>query len=151
MKVDGNSVRIIVPVTITGGTHDQRLAVRNSIQAQWTRAFAQYKVSTVVTSGTANTISLVNKPGMRDVTKADARGHYNSSVVTTTEKDYAWAAAHEAGHLMGLGDKYKDVKGKGSVALPGFQSNIMGARDQAGVTGAQIQQIIHSPQNTSQH
>lgn len=35
-----------------------------------------------------------------------------------------WTAAHEAGHLMGLPDSYG-----ANGPLPGFENNIMGARD----------------------
>ena len=40
--------------------------------------------------------------------------------------DLPWVSAHETGHLMGLGDRYKDVAGS-SVANKGWESNIMGA------------------------
>lgn len=38
----------------------------------------------------------------------------------------AWTAAHEMGHGMGLPDRYSYTTGK---VLPGYENNIMGARD----------------------
>lgn len=49
-------------------------------------------------------------------------------------------AAHEAGHLLGLPDHYKDVNG-GSVPDPGFENDIMGARGKA-PSERDIQDII---------
>ena len=148
VKVNGNNVKIVIPLTITGGTHDQRLAIKNAIQSQWSGDFGNLHVMTKVVEGKANNLTVSNTPGLRAFSSNDRNGHYNNAVVTTADRDFAWGASHEAGHLMGLGDKYKDVAGQGSVAIPGFDHNVMGARDQTGVTKGQIQQIIRSPQNT---
>ena len=40
------------------------------------------------------------------------------------DPNVSWVAAHEAGHLMGLGDRYKDINGK-SIPQKGWENNIM--------------------------
>jgi hypothetical protein len=44
--------------------------------------------------------------------------------------DTDWVPAHEAGHLMELGDQYENIGGV-SIANSGWGKNIMGERDGA--------------------
>jgi hypothetical protein len=56
-------------------------------------------------------MSLVVKPGLRDHADSYARGHYNSAVVATTDKDYAWAAGGAAmGRLAFVGVAARTVR-----------------------------------------
>ena len=48
----------------------------------------------------------------------------------TTDPDFEWVAAHEAGHLIGLDDMYRDVTQSGqtfSQAFVGWEKNMMAA------------------------
>lgn len=151
ITVNGNNVNIDLPMTIDGGTHAQRQAIKTAIEKQWTGVFGNYRVTTHVTPGHTNAMT-VTDGNIRDYAEAGSNGHYTQAVVTTHDADDTWSASHEAGHLMGLGDKYRDVKAPdGTVTsrpLPGFQDNVMGVRDAHHVTPGQITQMIDSPQNT---
>ena len=61
---------------------------------------------------------------------------------TSGQGNAKWEVAHEAGHLLGLPDRYHDVAGHGSQAETGFERNIMGAYAAGTIREQDIADII---------
>jgi YD repeat-containing protein len=149
VTVQGNNVSIEIPVVFSNGTEAQHRAFKAAIERQWNGNFGRYHVSTKVTNGPSNTVSFDSS---LERSFAFGQGHFDN---TTIGKDVS-DARHEAGHLMGLRDEYKetvDANGKTTAVAtdPKFLKNIMGPNAKGGngteVTPGQIEQIIASPQN----
>jgi RHS repeat-associated protein len=98
------------------------------IEKYWTGKFGKYQVVTKVvdpdhTSLRASTVTLTDK---------DTSGKYLRSYVdhesvgdsgrwNPKDSEFTWVAAHEAGHLMGLPDRYTDKDGP----MKGWRGNMM--------------------------
>jgi hypothetical protein len=63
------------------------------------------------------------------------------STITMSPSDSSLVGAHEVGHLLNLDDKYVDVPGGGSVALPGYENNLMGTGILHGASDLTQQQV----------
>ncbi len=125
----GNTVTINADIALQGpnATADLAKSWQDSINKIWNAGEWKYggckvKINASVKSGgkAKNNINV-------------GAGHGRSFVYgiggnsgTWFASDLPWVSAHETGHLMGLGDRYKDVAGS-SVANKGWESNIMGA------------------------
>ena len=116
-KID---VNITIPITYTGNGALPSITSNwnRTIESIWTGAFGDYNVTTTVTSGSMNTIRVPVGNG-----RAYVEGVGGNSGEWPSMRP-GWTAAHEAGHLMGLPDSYG-----ANGPLPGFENNIMGARD----------------------
>ena len=122
VRVDGNNVTIILPISYSGlGATPQVIQTwNNAIERTWSGQFGRYKVTTIVTKGPDNLITVPVGDGRAFVYgPGDDRGVWPS-------KRPCWTAEHEAGHLMELDDHYNSVTG---VPDRGWGNDIMGARN----------------------
>ena len=126
---DPYKVILTVPIAYKGDATEELIQTWNeSIENAWSGTFGKYEVTThvVVEKVALNEVTVVDKFGRSNVV-----GGWKGTWYTTyyrNEDDNRHTPAHEAGHLMGLPDRYEDVKGKGSVTIPGWENNIMGSR-----------------------
>jgi RHS repeat-associated protein len=148
--------RMPIRYTGDGATPEKIQQFNKGIEQHWTGQFGRYTVKTEVVNpnflddilGHANNIEV-----SQEITRHKKElfnQEDNSRAYVARFGDYAsgkwqansgewpakssdgWTAAHEFGHLAGVGDKYKDVFDKkgnfmGSRALPGWGRNILGA------------------------
>lgn len=128
VTVKGNNITIAIPIRYIGpGATAERIAELNAgIEKAWTGDFGKYKVVTKVVERIEgempNSIFLSVCEGRSKV--------HGSSYGTWYSNADGKTAAHEAGHLMGLDDRYKDVidpvtKSLSSKPLDGWGDNIM--------------------------
>jgi hypothetical protein len=140
----GNNISIVIPIAFSGGTFDQRQAMAAAITATWTGRFEQYNVVTTVIDGSSmnipvNAISIA--PGSRDAhglsrVFGDAKsGLWFGQPSRSQCLDYA----HEAGHLLGLGEH------------PDSQTIMDNVYTTSVVTPDEIQAILDSPFNVVEH
>jgi RHS repeat-associated protein len=132
VTVDGTNISIRIPIKFTGLGVTQRIVTNytQTIQRAWTGQFGEYHVTAKVdTSGKGvgkdnriNKIEIVNNQKHRSYVVGSQTGKWNNS-------GDKFMPGHEAGHLMGLRDRYKDVKQPdGSIcSMPnrGYENNIM--------------------------
>ena len=127
---DHNRITIQVAIQYVGPMATKRnIAIANKgIEKYWTGKFGRYHVKMEVLDPEKDG-SL--KPAVVTLTSKDDKNKYLRSFVQIEEDtgqwnpkdyDYAWSAAHETGHLMGLDDRYTDKKG----ADRGWRGNMMG-------------------------
>jgi RHS repeat-associated protein len=138
--VNGSQVTVQLPVQFAGAgaTPDRISAVTAAIQQQWSVAFpAGYNVTTTVVAPSAgtpqsqiNTITILDKPG---VSVTNAVGGNQTTLYTSypglapySTTDFANTGAHEAGHLLGDNDYYTMTGSNSSVAMPGYENDLMG-------------------------
>ena len=115
----GGTVNIVIPILFSdteGREANPELIQKwiKSIQDNWSAP----GFNVTVTRGPENQVTVQPYPMRSHVDYGD-RGDWWAGA-------NPWMAAHEAGHLMGLGDMYVDLPGRGSVALPGHEGTIMG-------------------------
>ena len=120
VKVEGNNVKIYIPMQFhgSGATSAKISMIKRGIESTWTGTFGKYKVQTFVVAPKKgvnfNKIEISSGNGVASC----IWGRYGNWPAGSTS---AWTAAHEAGHLMNLGDRYSDNKlnqilgGKGSL------------------------------------
>jgi RHS repeat-associated protein len=117
-KVDSNGdIHIQIPISYSGPGATPAIigGMNRAIENEWSTSGFDVKV----TSGTENQITVV--PGTpRSYVKGGNSGVWGAGNIP-------WVAAHEAGHLMGIGDRYKDDANGISRANPGFEGTIMGS------------------------
>jgi RHS repeat-associated protein len=133
-------VSVTLPITFVGPGATPAVVEKFSqgIEKHWSGTFGQYRVSTKVTVADKNTPG--NRKNVIYVTQGDGRAYVRAPGLNTgiwPADRPGWTAAHEAGHLMRLPDRYTDKVGP----HPGYEHNIMGVH--GGVATAEdIQQII---------
>jgi RHS repeat-associated protein len=133
-------VSVTLPITFVGPGATPAVVEKFSqgIEKHWSGTFGQYRVGTKVTVADKNTPG--NRKNVIYVTQGDGRAYVRAPGLNTgiwPADRPGWTAAHEAGHLMGLPDRYTDKVGP----HPGYEHNIMGVH--GGVATAEdIQQII---------
>lgn len=144
VNVSGNNITIVLPIVFHGGTWDQQQAMAGAITDAWNGQFGQYNVQTTVVDGSTLTTPVNNiqiDPGQSDAlglsrVYGDAMsGKWFAKPTRTCGLDYA----HEAGHLMGLGDH------------SGTQQIMDDITTTPTVTGDDITAIINSPVNIITH
>jgi RHS repeat-associated protein len=127
VSVSGNTVSITLPITYSGpgATPDRIQEWNNAIERSWSGQFGKYHVTTRVTQGSQNQI---NVPCERARAETPPPGNSGTwPALNVPGVDPAWAAAHEAGHLMGLIDEYNRWSG---IPYSSWEHDIMGALGQ---------------------
>jgi RHS repeat-associated protein len=133
-------VSVTLPMTFVGPGATPAVVEKFSqgIEKHWSGNFGQYRVTTKVTPADKNTPG--NLKNVIYVTRGDGRAFVRGPGLNTgiwPSERPGWTAAHEAGHLMRLPDRYTDKVGP----HPGYENNIMAVH--GGVATAEdIQQII---------
>jgi hypothetical protein len=140
----GNNISIVLPIKFTGGTYDEQQMMAGSIANTWTGQFGDYNVVTTVIN--ADTMSepvndITIAPGQSDAlglsrVYGDLKsGLWFGKPTRTCGLDFA----HEAGHLMGLGEH------------PYTNTIMDDVNTTPTVTGDDITNIINSPYNILTH
>ncbi len=155
VTVSGNNVQIELPISYSGSGATSKITqqMNKGIEKQWTGKIGKYDVTTTVTEGSildfdTNNISVPSGNG-----RAFVRGVGGDSGVWPGKSTTGWVAGHEAGHLLGLPDQYKDVTVGGvtrSVANPGFGTNVMGCYGAIGVREQDVTNIIDANKSVFQ-
>jgi uncharacterized protein RhaS with RHS repeats len=144
VNVSGNNITIVLPIVFQGGTWDQQQAMAQAITDTWNGQFGQYNVQTTVVDGSTLTTPVNNiqiAPGQSDAlglsrVYGDAKsGKWFAQPTRTCGLDYA----HEAGHLMGLGEH------------PGSNTIMDDVGTTPTITGDEITAIVNSPFNIITH
>ena len=99
---------IQLPIQVSGaGASAQNIAAASSgISQYWSGTFGDLEVDTQVVTGAENKIVL-SSDATRSFVNMPVGGAGDSGTWGVDNID--WVPAHEAGHLMGLGDRYVDV------------------------------------------
>jgi hypothetical protein len=121
--VNGNNVTIQIPITYQGdgATPDVITRFTTAIETALTNTFGDYNVTTKVVPGPENIIDVPKPPGdgYAWVNDEGNRGSWPSDAAGSV-------AAHEAGHLMGLIDRWTvDPNSNTLIPNPGWEGNIM--------------------------
>ncbi len=160
VNVDGNKVDIEIAVNYEGDGVNSRTKelVRQGIEKYWTGKFGKYNVTTRVTEGgwfdfSDNDVEIISGKGVSNVNRVGG----DEMTLYTDTLDFSWVAAHEAGHMMGLKDRYipyhvRTSRGRErtTTAVPGFENNIMGSYGRKGVREQDITDIINANKSTFQ-
>lgn len=138
------SIEIPVAFDYEGERPEKRISeFKRGIENKWKGKVGKYNVTTRVTEpsdGRGNKITISNEDGNRGQNASyvmmlpgwdrgkfkNEKNIYPPGEPTTNEK----VASHEAGHMMGLKDRYTNVKApdgsRETVVHPGYEDNIMG-------------------------
>jgi len=141
--VKGKKVVITVPIEYrgAGATPSVTGKFNRGIKDNWSGKVDGYDVTVKVLSPPPPGTPLERK-NIIDIPKGDGRAYVNGVGGNTgvwPSKRPGWTAAHEAGHLMGLDDKYSDAGGPEK----GWEGNIMSTRD-GKPDGRNISEIINA-------
>ncbi|HKJ50858.1 MAG TPA: RHS repeat-associated core domain-containing protein [Gammaproteobacteria bacterium] len=140
IAIDGKDIKITIPIKFSGkgATPEVTNKFTSRIESEWTGTFGKFNVVTsVATEVKDGVISRIEVPegGGRAFVRGGNRG------VWPSERP-AWTAAHEAGHLLGLIDRYYDETGP----FEGWETNIMGSINKP-VEERNIKEAIESDMN----
>lgn len=121
--VDGSNINITIPISYsgTGATQEAINGFNRGIENAWTGQFGRFSVTTTVVDHEVN--GLLNKINVVDGTgRSNVVGKNSGTWYAKPQDMQGNVGAHEAGHLMGLKDRYNKRTG---VPLPGYETNIM--------------------------
>jgi hypothetical protein len=126
-SVSGNEVLITMPVEFNGPGMTPELVstFRQVVSSHWSgRTAGGMNMKVVVSEGKGNTVTFAAGIG-----RAFANG-VGGNQATCYANSSAWVMAHEAGHLLGLADRYRDQTDPNGVTvskpLDGFGGSMMG-------------------------
>jgi RHS repeat-associated protein len=122
VTVVGNDVFIEIPISYSGpgATLDVINKFNEAIRDYWSDQFGEFTVHTEVTTGTDNQIYVPCGKGRAFMFKEYYKGYKRGKWPSESSE---WTAAHEAGHMIGLEDRYYEETKK---PWPGWENNIMG-------------------------
>jgi RHS repeat-associated protein len=134
---EGNNINLTFHLAYYGQGNSlaARTRINNGIVQYWTGRFGRYNVNTRVIAHTFRPGSQPNQSINYDrrlnfvrIDKGNQGEQTRSGrYVTLGNQRPPWTAAHFAGHLGGLGDRYDLNTG---IPYEGYETSIMGARDQ---------------------
>jgi hypothetical protein len=130
VAVSGNEVAITLPISYSGpGATPGRMADwSDAIMKSWSGQFGRYHVTTTVTDGPDNQITVPCDYGRAETNGAQGTGIWPAFGIKGWTSP-SRVAAHEAGHLMGLfKDQYNPWTG---AAYPTWEHDIMASPDQS--------------------
>ena len=119
---NGDDVSIELKIIFVGAGLTEEVVdkFKGGIEKYWTGKFGSKNVNTEVIIVDRGGIEITVPPG------DGSRAYMKGGVIGVWPADSSgWTAAHEMGHGMGLPDRYDDATGPS----PGYENNIMGARD----------------------
>ena len=144
----GTKVNIVLEIQYTGKVGNTARGMNLTIARLWTGQHGKYDTTVTVKTGTKNTINIINTrynlsvfprpPSLVSRVIGTNKGVWNH-FDWRGDKPWGWTAAHEAGHLMGLKDRYSTQTGK---AYSNGTTNIMGVNNKTDITEDQIWNII---------
>lgn len=144
---DPGKIEIDVPIRFTfsptGQTGAYEQTLRNIIALVWSGRFGAFDVATRSESWGGNVITVDGgsySPGavVSHVTGGNTGTWYAAQIAAMNA-----TPAHEAGHLMGLGDLYESFGNNFGQTMPLFQGNVMGLNG-VDVDEWQIEQILRN-------
>ncbi|WP_245879514.1 RHS repeat-associated core domain-containing protein, partial [Xanthomonas pisi] len=123
----GNNIGITIPINFQGATRAQVAQIKNSIQRAWSGKFGSYNVTTVVQSIPIWHVGTTNGIAVREADKESyVQTPWMNEGVWYTPGQWGDATfAHEAGHLLGLGDYDPGIMGR-NLSVPVNGQNIKG-------------------------
>ncbi|MBB4129824.1 RHS repeat-associated protein [Xanthomonas campestris] len=121
----GNNIGITIPINFQGATRAQVAQIKNSIQRAWSGKFGSYNVKTVVQSIPIWHVGTTNGIAVREADKESyVQTPWMNEGVWYTPGQWGDATfAHEAGHLLGLGDYGPGIMGR-NLSVPVNEQNI---------------------------
>jgi RHS repeat-associated protein len=127
VSVSGNTVSITLPIQYSGPgvTADRIRDWNNAIQRTWTGKFGRYNVTTTVTNGPENKVTVRCGYGTSNTPPVGSATWF--SLGRDKDTNPLWIPPHEAGHLLGLTDEYSPWSG---IPYNGWEHDIMGALGQ---------------------
>ena len=148
---EDKTVQVYLPITFSGpGANTEAIErIKEQVHSAWSGLFDGIGIDVRVIEGAMNNIMLVTEP-----TSAPCPGGRSCVVGTNTgvwnvaDKDWALGiAAHEAGHLLGHGDKYSPIPDSiFTKALEGWSGNLMSELGGT-IDVRNLREIIGSPHN----
>ncbi|MDY0014094.1 MAG: RHS repeat-associated core domain-containing protein [Rhodocyclaceae bacterium] len=126
--VNGKQVTVTLPIQYVGPGVTPAVVQKfnTGIVSNWSGSYSGYNVKVNVVMPSPSTPQ--DKMNVITVPAGNGRAYVNGvggNTGTWPAARPGWTAAHEAGHLMGLDDKYSDSGG----AAAGWAGNIMASRD----------------------
>lgn len=153
-KVDPNKITVTITVKYTGAADSAKAekSFKNAVESKMTGKFGKYDVTTKVEAAKAgdphaNTVSFDNKgPTTPSTVTAGNTMSLNvqSNGIGMNERQ------HEAGHLAGMADHYKDNgltgPARATTPDPGFRGNLMGQLP-GNLSDTNFNEVLASPNN----
>ena len=152
VRKDGNSIHYTMYVKFTGDVTEKNVnTFINSVEKFYTRTIGKNNITMTVVNNqenAENVIEFVNKKGQSEANttfdKNYIRNYNGAQIFMLNEGDGARSSVHEAGHLMGLKDRY-DLETM--VPDEGYKGNVMGDKGD-GLYPIQIDETMRKKGNT---
>jgi len=153
-KVDPNKITVTIPVKYTGAADSPKAesSFKNAVENKLSGQFGKYDVTTKVEPAKAgdphtNTVSFDNKGPN---TPSTVTGGNTMSLNVQSNGIHENERQHEAGHLTGMADHYKDngLTGAARATVPdsGFKGNLMGQLP-GNLSESNFNEVMASPNN----